>query len=139
LSNARGYQQYAANNAVTASPERLVVMAYDGMVRFLGLAQEAMQNQQYEEQNAQIQRVQQILGVLQAGLNPEYQPEFCQSLSSLYDYFMLRLTEANVAGDLKILEDIRARIADLRNAWAQAEVNVRNQGQDSGPVSLEAA
>lgn len=133
MTKARGYQQYAANDAGTATPERLVVMAYDGMVRCLKLAEDAMLKKDFERQNHYIQRTQSILGVLSASLNPQYDEALCASLGALYDWFNMRLIEANLNNDAAMVEDVKLRLVDLRESWSQAEQNSRAASAPSAP------
>ncbi|MCC6485396.1 MAG: flagellar export chaperone FliS [Armatimonadetes bacterium] len=132
--NSSGYQQYTANDAATASPERLLVRAYDGMVRFLGLAEEAILQHDYNLQNHYIQRTQSILGVLSANLESAHNEALGASLSSLYEWFSLRLIEANLKGDAEAVGDVRLRIADLRDAWSQAaqQMHLSHSGGEAG-------
>lgn len=122
----RGYDQYMVNETNTASPDKLVLMAYDGMVRFLCAAEEALKKRDYEALNSHIQRVQSILSVLSANLRPEVFPSLCKRLSSLYDWFQLRLVTANINEDSSILIEVRNQIGELRDAWLEAERRCRS-------------
>jgi flagellar protein FliS len=121
LSGVRGYQQYAMNEGATAGPERLVVMAYDGMVRFLREAEDAMRAGDRDRQNAGIQRVQNIISVLAASLDPSASEGLARNLSALYDWFYLRLAEANIRDDAEMLGEVRSQLEGLRDAWQEAE------------------
>lgn len=125
-----GYGRYLTNEIGTASPERLVVLAYDGMLRFLREAEKAMESSDFETQNEKIQRVQSILSLLAASLRPDVFPDLCKSLSSLYDWFKLRLTKANIDADPAILAEVRNEMSGLRDAWSAAEMRCRSKAED---------
>ncbi|MGQ9808694.1 MAG: flagellar export chaperone FliS [Armatimonadota bacterium] len=135
----RGYQQYAVNEGATAGPERLVVMAYDGMVRFLRDAEDAVQSRDHDRQNTCIQRVQNILSVLAASLDPSVDEGITRNLSALYDWYYLRLAEANIKDDLEMLQEVRAGIEGLRDAWQEAERRSRAERLALSPVELQEA
>ncbi len=135
----RGYQQYAVNEGATAGPEHLVVMAYDGMVRFLRDAEDAVRNRDHDRQNTCIQRVQNILSVLAASLDPSVDEGITRNLSALYDWYYLRLAEANIKDDLEMLQEVRAGIEGLRDAWQEAERRSRAERLALSPVELQEA
>ncbi len=139
MSGVRGYQQYAMNEGATAGPERLVVMAYDGMVRFLREAEDAVQSRDHDRQNSCIQRVQNILSVLAASLDPSVDEGITRNLSALYDWYYLRLAEANIKDDLEMLAEVRAGIEGLRDAWQEAERRSRAERLALSPVELQEA
>ncbi len=139
MSGVRGYQQYAVNEGATAGPERLVVMAYDGMVRFLRDAEDAVQSRDHDRQNTCIQRVQNILSVLAASLDPSVDEGITRNLSALYDWYYLRLAEANIKDDLEMLQEVRAGIEGLRDAWQEAERRSRAERLALSPVELQEA
>lgn len=139
MSGVRGYQQYAVNEGATAGPERLVVMAYDGMVRFLRDAEDAVRNRDHDRQNSCIQRVQNILSVLAASLDPSVDEGITRNLSALYDWYYLRLAEANIKDDLEMLQEVRAGIEGLRDAWQEAERRSRAERLALSPVELQEA
>ncbi len=139
MSGVRGYQQYAMNEGATAGPERLVVMAYDGMLRFLREAEDAVQSRDRDRQNSCIQRVQNILSVLAASLDPSVDEGITRNLSALYDWYYLRLAEANIKDDLEMLREVRAAIQGLRDAWQEAERRSRAERLALSPVELQEA
>lgn len=139
MSGVRGYQQYAVNEGATAGPEHLVVMAYDGMVRFLRDAEDAVQSRDHDRQNSCIQRVQNILSVLAASLDPSVDEGITRNLSALYDWYYLRLAEANIKDDLEMLQEVRAGIEGLRDAWQEAERRSRAERLALSPVELQEA
>ena len=132
----RGYAQYKANEAA-AGPERLIVVAFETMVQNLLNAEEVL-GRDFEAQNRYIQKVQDILSVLHASLDTSVDEQFCKRTRSLYEWYILRLTEANVTENRAMLADVRTHLAELRDAWQGAEQNVRTQKAASAP-SLEAA
>ena len=120
----QAHQRYAVSELSTASPERLVVAAYERMVKLLYSAEAAMRARDFNNQNISIQKVQDILDVLSASLNAEAHPELCRSLVSLYEWFHLRLAEANVKESPDMVADVREQLSGMRDAWHQANLSL---------------
>src|SRR5690554_3686627 len=91
-----GYDRYLETAVETASPARLIVMLYDGAIRFINNAIDAMQNRQYEQQNYYLQRAQKILAELISSLDFDKGGEIAENLFRLYTYMYNQLVEANL-------------------------------------------
>ncbi len=122
---ASGYARtYRANAVLTASPGQLVLMLYDGALKAMDLAREALQNapenpRSIETINTQLQKAQAILSELQSGLNLEAGGEFARTMHRLYDYHNRRLLEANIRKDAGPIIEVERLVRELRDAWAQ--------------------
>lgn len=112
------YAQYKENSVFTASPEELTLMLYNGLVKFIMLAQKAIEEKDIPKAHESIVRAQDIISEFQSTLNMKY--EVSNSLSSIYDYMQRRLVEANLKKDEKIIEEVLGYAKELRDTWAQA-------------------
>ncbi|MFN3691173.1 MAG: flagellar export chaperone FliS, partial [Fimbriimonadales bacterium] len=90
-----GYERYLETAVETASPARLIVMLYDGAIRFINEALAAMRQRDYETKNAQLQRAQKILAELISSLDFDKGGEIAENLFRLYTYMYNQLVEAN--------------------------------------------
>ncbi|MHB1650907.1 MAG: flagellar export chaperone FliS [Desulfitobacteriaceae bacterium] len=79
------YNKYKQSAVETAPPEKLLLMLYDGAIKFLAQAKKALEKKNYEEANEYNLRVQEILVELKATLDMSY-GEIPQRLSRLYDF-----------------------------------------------------
>src|SRR5258708_21282432 len=121
LGYARAYQTQAV---LTASPGQLVLMLYDGALRFLSIAQEAFNMeetnfQRFEVINKNLQRVQAIIGELQATLNYEVGGDFAVTMHRLYDFYNRRVFEANLKKDPTLLVDVEKFLREIRGACSE--------------------
>lgn len=122
---ASGYARtYRANAILTASPGQLVLMLYDGALKAMALAREALEGaadspRNIETINTQLQKAQAILSELQGGLNLDAGGEFARTMHRLYDYHNRRLLEANIRKDVAPLIEVERLVRELRDAWAQ--------------------
>jgi flagellar protein FliS len=119
------YQQYKENAILTASPEELVLMLYNGIIRFIEEAKGAIEKKDYMAANNSIQRAQDIITELMLTLDMNY--DISKNLYSLYDYMLRRLIDANVKKDVTILEEVKGFAIELRNTWSVALNKVREK------------
>ncbi len=121
----QGYARtYRSNAVLTASPGQLVLMLYDGALKALALARDALgrpesDRKRLEVVNHQLLKAQAILAELQGGLNFEAGGEVAKSLNSLYDYYNRRLFEANLRKQAGPVIEVEKMIGDLRSGWAE--------------------
>lgn len=114
-------QSYQANDVLTAPPGRLVVLLYDGAMRFLRQAAVAMRHTKIERSNASLQRGEAIIAELLATLDYEKGGEIAASLRDLYLFCQRHLNEARVERDADKIERVVELLAELRDAWAQID------------------
>lgn len=123
-----GHDRYLETAVETASPARLIVMLYDGAIRFINEAIYAMQQRDYETQNARLQRAQKILAELISSLDFDKGGEIAENLFRLYTYMYNQLVEANINDDAARLEHVVGLLSEIREAWdtvaAESETQV---------------
>lgn len=117
------YQAYQAGAVLTASPAQLVLLLFDGALKFLNIALEGFKNEDPLEFNLtihqNIQRAQSIVRELKACLDMEKGPEFAEKMTALYDYFDRRLQEANLKKEKEPLVEVIRHMGILRDAWKE--------------------
>jgi len=116
------YQQYQENQIMTAPPERLVLMLYEGALKFLRLAKKAVEEKSYADANNYIIRVEDIIMELNMSLDMNF--EISKSLRNLYNFIYEKLIEANIKKDLSKLEEVEGLLAGLKEAWQEAYLEV---------------
>lgn len=116
----QSYRRVATN---TASPGQLVLMLYEGAIRFLEQAQAGFQLEDPVEFNTTINtnilRAQDIIRELDFSLDVEKGGELANQLRRLYDYFDRLLLESNLRKDPAGIKEVVSRITVLKDAWAQ--------------------
>ena len=124
MSSANKLNAYRVAAVNTSSAENLVVMLYDGAIRFLGIAIKAFDREDPLDFNftvhENITRTQAIIRELNRSLDAEKAGELGDHLVNLYDYFDTRLQEANMQKNKEIIEEIRTRLTELRDAWNES-------------------
>jgi len=117
--------RYRVSSVETASPAQLVLMLYDGAIKFAKQAEEAARARRIEEANRAIGRVQDILAELMSSLNVDA-GEVAGNLFAIYDYLNRRLVEANIKKDPEIVSEVVGHLLSLREAWVQMARGVKN-------------
>ena len=124
MDSAKKLSAYRVNAVNSAAPENLVVMLYDGAIRFLGTAIRAFEHEDPLDFNltihTNITKTQAIIRELNHALDLENGGELGQNLAGLYLYFDNRLQEANINKEKAIIEEVLERISELRDAWNEA-------------------
>lgn len=110
--------RYLEIQVATATPERLVLMCFDGLVRFIGQALTALGRRDLEEAHRHFIRAQAIVTELKASLKPEL-GEIPARLATLYDFLLGRLVEANLRKDAAPAEAALRVATELRAAWEE--------------------
>jgi flagellar protein FliS len=111
-------QAYRANAVLTATPEQLVVMLYDGAVRFLRQAEIAMGEGAWVHGFEKLSRGEAIIDELLATLNMDT-GEIADRLQAIYVFCKKTLIEARLQRDAQKVGHVVALFSDLREAWAK--------------------
>ncbi|GAV22553.1 flagellar export chaperone FliS [Carboxydothermus pertinax] len=112
------YAQYQQQNIATAPPEKLLIMLYDGAIKFLKQGLKALDDKKYDDFSYYISRTQDIISELMVTLDMDY--EISKNLYQLYDYFMYRLIHGSVKKERESIEEVQKHLEELREAWVQA-------------------
>lgn len=114
--NAR--QAYAESSVMTASREQLVVMLYDGAIRFLRQSAEAMRVGSRERSRNRMRRAEMIIDELNMTLDMSH-GEIPARLRSIYLFCKRQLIQANIESDPSKIDGVVGLLAELREAWDQ--------------------
>jgi flagellar protein FliS len=116
---ARGAMAYQKVDAQSRSPLELVVMLYDGAIRFLGEALDAHERKDQWARATAVSKALAIVGELRSTLNLEEGSSVALELERLYDYMTGRLLEVTTKRDLSGLTEVRQLLVTVREGWVQ--------------------
>lgn len=119
MANGRIAHEYRKNAVNGASPLQLVIMLYDGALRFMEAGRHAMAHGDLPRQNDQLQRAQKIVMELMACVDLERGGDIAKNLLSLYTYVLDELVKANMEDNAERIERGMRVMRDLRESWAQ--------------------
>lgn len=112
-------QQYRNIQVTTASQGTLIVMLYDGLLRYVSQAERAIARNEIEPAHNALIRAHAILHELASTLNPAA-GEIADHLLRLYDFMVEQIVRANVEKSAEPLRPVAVIAAQLRSAWAEA-------------------
>ena len=113
-------QAYREASVMTASPEQLVVMLYDGAGRFLRQAEGSMVEGSWLQASEKLSRAEAIIDELLATLDMDA-GEVADRLQSIYIFCKTRLIEARIERDSVRVDQVARLLGELRDAWATIE------------------
>lgn len=110
--------QYLENRVLSAKPEELTYMLYEGVVKFIKKAMLAIESKNFEQINYNTQRAQAIVDELRNTLNMDI--PLSESLDSLYEYLNFKLLNANISKNEKEYEEALEIAESFKETWKQA-------------------
>lgn len=108
---------YQENTVNTQSQGRLIVMLYDGAIKFLRQAQESIAVADISSRNRYISKARDIVFELNTSLNMEQGGRIAQNLRSLYNFLWRYLGDANLKNDPRMIDKAIGMLDDLAGAW----------------------
>ncbi len=135
----RARQHYQQAQALTVSPGQLVVLLYDGALKFMRRARMALDDRQLEVAHNAICRAQNIIVELDSTLD-DRAGNVSEDLHRIYDYCYRRLIEANMSKDPAPLGEVIAHFEALLETWRQvvsAHDATGTPGNASGPAPVQ--
>jgi len=123
--------QYQNNSVMTASPEQILIMLYDGAIRFVRQAKLAIIDDRPRDKAIAIGKAVAIITEFSNTLNYDVGGEIAMDLSRLYDFMVRELTSVNAQSKVERLGPVEKILQDLREAFAEAiEINKRDVSRD---------
>ena len=112
--------RYRGVQVVTCSPLQLLVMLFDGAIRFIGEAEAAMGARDPRRAGERIGKAHAILAELASTLDRSQAPELSDNLLNIYSFCMGHLLEANLHQDPRRLAEVVVALTPLREAFSAA-------------------
>jgi len=118
-------KQYQKDSVETASPEKLLILLYDGAIQFLNKAKIAIENNDIEQIHNNLIGCQNIILEFMSTLDMKQGGDLAQNLYNLYDYYYNTLVTANLNRDIKLVNEVLRHLMNLRETWQKA-INIAN-------------
>ncbi len=131
--------EYLKNAVLTATPEQLQLMLYDGAIRFAGQAREAMGRGDHETSCEKLIRAQNIVLEMRNGLRHEVNPTLCSQMASLYTFIYNRLVEANMSRSQTAIDDALKVLQHQRETWQMLVEKTRSERSRPAPTARTAS
>ncbi|GAE26537.1 flagellar biosynthesis protein FliS [Halalkalibacter wakoensis JCM 9140] len=121
---------YKQNAMKTASPGELTLMLYNGCLKFIKQAKQAMDAQEIEKRNIATTKAQNIIRELMVTLKTD--SEVGQNMMQMYDFILRQLVEANVKNDPQALANAEDLVTQFRDTWKEVVLIDRQQRHGAG-------
>jgi len=131
LAHGRFVQEYQKGSVNGASPVKLVIMLYDGVLRFMEAGKHAMLAGNVEKQNQSLQRAQKIIMELMSCLDMQNGAEIATNLLALYTYSLEQLVQSNLKDEPAGIDRSISIFSELRESWVAIEKAVRPTGEET--------
>ena len=116
---AKAYDAYKKNEVTTKTPGQLVVMLYDGAIKFLKQAIQSLDEGDMLQKGEKISKAIAIIDELNVALDMEAGGEVAQNLRALYVYFRKQLNHANIQKDRHVIEEVMNMMQSLGESWRE--------------------
>ncbi len=110
-------ERYLTNAVTTQQRGKLIVMLYDGAIRFLKIAEEKLQEGDYALKGVYIGKAQDIVAELNNCLNVDAAPDMANDLRAIYNFIYRTLNEANIERSAEKIDSCVGILDELREAW----------------------
>ncbi len=135
--NSKAFKAYQATNVTTAKPEKVLLMLYEGCIKFVRLAKTKMVEKKIAEKGKNISKALAIISELINTLDHEVGGQLSADLENLYIFMMDKLIEANMFNKVEDLEVVEKLLMTLFEAWTDVVNNPRPDGVPSPKLQPE--
>lgn len=124
------YQKYKTTSIQSASREKLLLMMYEGAIKFTKLAIQAIEEKKIADRGMNIGRAYDVIMELNNTLDHKVGGEISKNLEQLYMFMTDQLTKANISGQPEPLRDVLKLLETLYDGWSQAVENLKKNQSD---------
>ncbi len=118
------YSQYHQNQILSASPEKILLMLYEGAIRFTRQAIYGLEQENLTLFHHGLRKSMAIITEFSNSLDHKIGGEIAENLDALYHFMIRELTYANLHKDIEKLRMVDKLLVDLRATWEEAvEIN----------------
>lgn len=129
-SMSNGYQKYKNTSIQSASREKLLLMMYEGAIKFTKLALTASEQKKIAERGTNIGRAYDIILELNNTLDHKVGGDISKNLESLYMYLTDQLTAGNLSGDPQNLKNVLKVLETLHDGWLKAIEQLKRENAE---------
>lgn len=122
-----GLRSYKTSRANTASREDLLILLYEGAIRFLERSISEYEAKNLSEHKMFLRRGLAIISELQSTLDFDKGGDLAVQLFDLYGFMIQRLTEANMTQDISHIRIVITNMNTLLDGWRDAVRQVKNE------------
>ena len=126
MSNA-AYKKYKETSIQSASREKILLMLYEGAIKFVKLAIQAIEKNNVKDKCENIGRAYDIVLELNNTLDHKIGGDVALRLEQLYQFMIEQLIKANAENDIESLKTVQKLLETLYQGWVQAVQKLKNE------------
>jgi flagellar protein FliS len=132
MTQQNAFQKYKQTSVTSASREKLLLMMYEGAIKFTKKAVVACETKDIAERGLNIGKAYDIIMELANTLNFEVGGEIAKNLEQLYMFMLDQYTKSNATGDSAPLHTVLKLLSTLNDAWSKAIDSLKKQKNETG-------
>ena len=113
-------KQYQTSNITTATPEKLMILLFDGAIQFLMKAKKAIEERNYKERSTNIDGARKIIRELMRTIDLENGNDVSKQLFKLYNRMAINLIKANVQRNAAKVDEVIEDLTNIRWGFQKA-------------------
>ncbi len=121
------YKKYKETAIQSASKEKILLMLYEGAIKFVKLSIQALEKNQIKDKCENIGRAYDIILELNNSLDHKVGGAVAGQLEQLYMFMTDRLSHANIHNDVESLKTVQKLLETLHQGWAEAIQKLKNE------------
>ncbi len=118
-------KQYQTSNITTATPEKLMIMLFDGAIQFLQKAKTAIEEKNFKERSVNIENARKIIREFMRTIDLENGNDVSKGLFRLYNSMAIKLIKANVSKNIAIIDEVLTDLMNIRWGFQKA-IDIKN-------------
>lgn len=131
------FQKYKTTSVQSASREKLLLMLYEGAIKFVKLALVASDSKRIADRGMNITRAYDIILELNNTLDHKVGGDIAKNLEQLYMFLTDQLTKANISGDPQYLKNCLQILETLHEGWVKAIEQLKKDNAEKPAASGE--
>jgi len=135
--NPQAAQNYLRTRVLTATPEQLQMMLYDGAIRFADMGRSAILKKDWEGTYTNLSRSQKIILEMMTTLKHDVAPDLCGRLASLYKFIYRKLVEASLKHTVEDVDEALRILRYQRETWALLMEKLGKQKAGNAAAKLD--
>ncbi|AZZ35789.1 flagellar export chaperone FliS [Bdellovibrio sp. qaytius] len=129
---ANPYQKYKQTSITSASREQILLMLYEGAIKFTKLSIAAAEQKKIAERGQNLMRAYDIIMELQVSLDHKVGGEVAKQLDQLYTFVLDQYTKMNISGDIEAAKAALKVIENLYEGWKVAVEKYKKEIDEKG-------
>ena len=116
---------YKQNTVLTATPEELTLMLYEGAIKFMRIAKYSIENKEMERAHSSLIRAQDIILELNYSLDMNY--EISNDFRSLYNFIHEKLVDANINKEIQPIDEALEIAEEMKETWKEVMKQIKQR------------